>query len=262
MKSLGFCGSFLRCILTVINVLFFLVGLTIFIAASILRWSPDTIIGKISSNQAVNSILNVTVIDNVSTALLVIASFIIFLSFIGLLGVLCNSKCFLFIYEIVIIILFLAHGIALLVATFTSNTIENQFRTALNKTMDKINDPATKADELNTECTIIRGLSEIFKCCGARNRSDFINQTIALECCMKNTSIGCGDKVTSSIKENAVTLIFIPNGVILAFELVLVLMIPFFINRINKAKAEEDEDKEKLINGDRKRYAYGSRYNK
>ena len=260
--SLGICGSFLRCILTVINVLFFLIGLTIFIAAAILRWSPSTIVGKITNNQAVNSILNVTIINDVSIALLVIAGFIIFVSCIGLLGVLCNSKCFLYIYEVIIIILFLAHGIALLVATLTSTTIENQFRSALNNTMDKINNPATK-DQLDAQCKIMRALSEIFECCGATGRSDFLNQTVALDCCMNNTNASCSDKTVSSIHNNAVSLVFVPNGVILLFELILVLLIPFFISRISKASSANDEENHNLINEERRnrnkyRYNYKS----
>jgi hypothetical protein len=257
--SLGFCGSFLRCILTVINILFFLIGLTIFIAAAILRWSPSTIIGKITSNQAVNSILNVTIINDVSISLLIIAGFIIIISCIGLFGVLCNSKCFLYIYEVIIIILFLAHGIALLVATFTSSTLENQFRTALNKTMEKINDPVSK-DQLDEQCKIMRALSEIFECCGATGRSDFLNHTVALDCCMNNTNSSCSDKTVNSIRDNAVSLVFIPNGVILFFELILVLLIPFFISRINKANSTDDEENDSLINEERKRrYRYNYR---
>ena len=40
---------------------------------------------------------------------------------------------------------------------------------------------------------------------------------------------------------------FIPNGVILVFELLLILMVPFLIARISRSKERKD-DEDKLIN--------------
>lgn len=247
MGRLGCCGSFLRLSLSIVNILFLLIGLTVFIAASVLRWGSDSIIEEITKNEAIASVINISVINNVSISLLVIGGFIILLSLIGLLGVLCTNRCFLYLYEITIIILFLAHGITLIVVTLSSTSIENEFRTALNKTMDTINDPSTTEKDFEEQCAVIKGLSELFQCCGSTSRADFRNQTISYQCCINSTSIGCGEKTIDSINDNAVNLVFIPNGVILVFELLLILMVPFLIARISRSKERKD-DEDKLIN--------------
>ncbi len=259
-NNLGCCGSVLRVILMIINLLFLLIGLAVFIIASIIKWSPSLFINKITNNPAVNSILNITVLDDVSIALLVIGGFIILLSLIGLLGVCFSSKFFLILYEIIIIILFLAHGITLLVVIFSSGTFENAFKQALNNTMDTINDPATSEKDLNTECTVMNGLSEIFKCCGANSRHDFLNKTLALKCCVNGTNDGCSDRTIKVINDNAVSILFLPNGVILVFELILILLVPFFLNRIKKSQNNHLDDTEKLINDEYAKRRYGGRY--
>jgi len=64
-----------------------------------------------------------------------------------LLGALCASKFFLITYEVLLVLVFLGHGILLLVATFKSSEIENNFRKELNKTVDVINNPNSTISE-------------------------------------------------------------------------------------------------------------------
>lgn len=246
--NIGCCGSFIKLILCIINIIFLFAGLAVFILASILRWGSDSIIKEITNNEAVRSIFNISVIDGVSIALLAFGAFIILLSLIGLMGVICNSKCFLYLYEFTIILLFLGHGVSLLVVTLTSDSIEVDFKQAINNTMDNINNAThdITPDKFDDSCAIMKGLSEIFQCCGSTAKSDFIDQSLTLKCCINNTSIGCGIKTVDSIKSNAVNIVFIPSGVILGFELILILMVPILVSRLNKNKSKDE--KERLIN--------------
>lgn len=247
--SLGFCGSFIRLILGIINFLFLLIGVAVFIAAAVLRWGSDSIIEEITKNDAVVSIINVSVIDGVSVALLSIGAFIILLSIIGLMGTIFKSKFFLYVYEFTIILLFLAHGITLIVVTLVRGSVEDQFKAALNTTMDNLNNAThdVKPDKFEIECAVMKGLSDIFQCCGSNDRSDFVEPSAATQCCMNNTSIGCGPKIIGTISNNVVDIVIIPNVTILVFELILILMVPLFVSRINKSKYKKD-DRERLIN--------------
>lgn len=114
----GCFGSLIRIVLGIINTIFLLIGLAIFITAAILRWSSDSLLNKITNSEAIQSIISVSALDATTIVLLAIGGFIIALSLAGLLGVICSSRFFLVIYEIIIIILFLAHGITLLVVAF------------------------------------------------------------------------------------------------------------------------------------------------
>lgn len=115
MAKVGCCGGMIRFLLIMINSIFFLIGLTVFIVAAILRWGSNSILSKLSGDADVQSILNLSAIDAVSIALLSLGGFVIFLSLLGLAGACCANKCFLFVYEAVIVALFVTHAIILTV---------------------------------------------------------------------------------------------------------------------------------------------------
>jgi hypothetical protein len=137
-RSMGICGSFLQLTLCIFNVVLLMVGGVVFVTAAIVRWNPDIILGH-SNNDSIESILNMSSLNSISTALLTIGGFLILLGLIGLIGSMCTSKSFLVLYEFLIVVIFLVHGGVLLLGTFKSSEIENEFRKELNKTMDNIN---------------------------------------------------------------------------------------------------------------------------
>ena len=158
-SSTGCCGSLIKIILGVVNTIFLVIGLAIFITAAVLRWSSDSILNKITNSEAIQSIISVSALDATTIALLSIGAFIIILSLVGLLGVICSNRFFLVIYEIIIILLFLAHGIILIVAAFKASDIENEFRKSLNNTIDDINNPKTPNSTVVAECAALNLLS-------------------------------------------------------------------------------------------------------
>lgn len=243
MPKTGCCGSFIRVILGIVNTLFLVLGLAIFIGAAVLRWSSDSILNKITKNDDIRSIIDISALDNVSIALLVVGAFITVLSLIGLAGACCASKFFLFVYEIIIVLLFLFHAIVLIVAAFKSSDIETEFRKALNTTIADLNSPKTSKDDVTAKCKALKLISEIFECCGANGPQDFtLNTTYAIECCAnRNYLFGCSDKTISTFKSNGVNLIVIPNSVILGFEFLIILLVPFLIGRISRSRASEEE---------------------
>ena len=158
----GCFGSLIKIVLGIINTIFLLIGLAIFIIAAILRWGSDSLLNKITNNEAIQSIISVSALNAATIVLLAIGGFIMVLSLAGLLGVICSSRFFLAIYEVIIIILFLAHGITLLVVAFKASDIEIEFRKALNKTIDEINDPKTPNATVTAECGALNLLSGNF----------------------------------------------------------------------------------------------------
>jgi hypothetical protein len=117
------------------------------------------------------------------------------------------------------------------VCAFKASDIEKEFRGALNATIDELNDPSTSEDQLSVDCAALKLISEIFQCCGASGPGDFKNVTFITECCAHDDKIGCGDKTVNDIKENGVNVIIIPNVIILAFELIIIIMVPFLLGK-------------------------------
>lgn len=118
MVKTGCCGDLVRVLLIIINSIFFLIGLTVFIIAAVLRWGSSSILSKLSGDKEVETILNLSAIDAVSVALLALGGFVIIVSLLGLVGACCANKCFLFLYEAVIVALFIGHAIILSIGKF------------------------------------------------------------------------------------------------------------------------------------------------
>lgn len=235
MVKTGCCGGTIRLLLIIINTIFFIIGLAVFIVAAVLRWSSSSILQKISEDTDAKSILSWTAVDAVSIALLALGGFIILLSLFGLFGACCANKFFLFIYEIIIVALFVSHAIVLTVGAVKSGDVENEFRKLLNQTVADLNSNQTDPDKATAECRSMKLLSELFVCCGYNGASDFhYNTTYQTECCKDPNYTGCGDKIVQDIKSNGINLVVIPNFVILGFEFVIILLVPFLIGRIRR----------------------------
>lgn len=213
-------------------------GGVIFSTTAIVRWDPDLIIGH-SNDQSIESILNISALNEVSVALLSIGAFLILLGFIGLIGTMCTSRFFLVLYEILIVIIFLCHGASLLIVTFRSNDVELEFRKGLNKTIEIINSPNTTQTEFKGECDIMRAFSTVFDCCGANGPQDFVNETYVVKCCVVKDYqefVGCADKTVETVTSKGILIFLAPNATLLGVELILIIMIPFLISRIKREK--------------------------
>lgn len=105
----------------------------------------------------------------------------------------------------------------------------------LNVTIKDLNSNSTSPEKVTAECHSMRILSDIFICCGYDGPQDFVyNTTFATECCKQGTYKGCADTIVNEIKSNGINLVVIPNFVILGFEFVIILLVPFLIGRIRR----------------------------
>lgn len=232
-EGLGCCGRVFKFIFTIVNILFLLGGLVIFILAAVLKWTG--ILKKFVNIPGIEELIKFGSIGNISTAMLIIGAFIILLSLFGILGARCGIKFFLVIYEIIIVLLFLALGISLLVLVFSSSSIEKGFTEQLDKLVEKIN---TDDDPKGEQCEIMKELSELFDCCGSQSPSDF-NSTVREKCCGDyKTNEGCAPRSISVIKKNSVSYLIVPSCVILVIELFAILIVFQMIR-----KGSESSDK-------------------
>lgn len=232
--GLGCCGNMSKCLLTFINLFFFIAGLVVLIAASVLKWGNTDFWHF--EQEPLNDIVEIGKIGNVAHALLIVGSITTVFGFLGLCGARCLSKIFLIFYELVVVVLFLVHFVIIMALLLASAGIELEYRKELNSTVGHIN--SESGQEFEKYCQGMKAMSTLFHCCGANGPSDFTNSTVALECCHTDATgkvlyeEGCADKTVNLIRKNALNFLVKPSGVILGIELFAIIMVAFLIGRI------------------------------
>lgn len=228
---MGCCKSLFSFLLGLVNVIFMLIGIALVATTSVLKWAN---IGKLKEITGMQNIIDLASIDAITIALICIGALIILISFIGLMGVCCSNRVFLVIYEIIVIILFLLHLAALITLLVMSNTVEKEYRKALNQTVADINNPSTSQSEIQLKCNLMTNISGIFQCCGANSINDFPNPSY--KCCKPEyyTAKGCADLSVDAIKKYSIYLLVIPTAVILFIELISIIGVPFLIASISR----------------------------
>jgi hypothetical protein len=243
MKTLdGGCSQMYRYVLVFFNVIIFIMGLLICILAAVLKWGKLDVFSEIDKIGG-GEVLGLAKIDTVVILVLVLGLFALLLSLIGLLGLCYLNKFLLYVYEVVVLLLFLTHGIGLLVALFARGSIEDIFNKELTKIVDNYINPNTTKQ---LYCDEMKTLAELFKCCGSKSPSTLKSQTIIDNCCVQSdksivfkvndttSTYGCTNNVVNKLEANAKSYIFIPSGIILVVELVVVVVTPLMIGDIRK----------------------------
>jgi hypothetical protein len=236
------CSQLYRYILVFFNVIIFIMGLLICILAAVLKWGK---LGDFSEIDKLGGgeILGLAKINTITILILVVGVFALLLSLVGLLGLCYLNKFFLYVYEIVVLLLFLVHGIGLLVALFAKDSIVDLFNKELTSIVDKYTNATTTKD---VYCDEMKTLAELFKCCGSQSPSTLKNQTNIDTCCAQSDKsivfsvtdtspkYGCVNNVADKLIDNAKSYILIPSGVILVVELIVIVVTPLMIGDIRK----------------------------
>jgi small-conductance mechanosensitive channel len=228
----GCCSKFYKNILLSFNILIFLVGLAVFIFAAILKWDP-----KLLNIQELEKLTKLTQIESITIFFLVLGAFIILVSLIGLLGFRFLNKFLLYVYEVIIIMLFLSHAIALLVLVFDRSTIEKEITKSIDKVVDDLN-AYPNATNYMDQCDVMLGLSVTFSCCGKDGPNDFNSTSTVKSCCdgkTTNATIGCNTKIIEIITDKPLYYLIVPSCAVLGVELIVIIFTPFIIKNIIKS---------------------------
>jgi hypothetical protein len=231
------CSRFYRNLLIAFNIFILIIGIVITILASLLKYSEK--FKSLINLKELTEVVNVAQINAITLLFLIIGIFAIILSIVGLLGLWCLNRVLLIAYEIVILLMFLTHGIGLLVLIFDRGSIENQFKKAMGTLVVTLNTNETSTNIYKTDCDTMLALSDIFKCCGDKAPSDFKYNTTIHDCCGKDTTPithGCSQKVIDTLTKNAINYLIIPSCSILAVELIVIIVTPLIMRDIRSLK--------------------------
>ncbi len=173
------------------------------------------------------NISNLASLDSVLIALLCFGFFIIIVSIIGFVAIKSLNRLSLVIYEILVLLLFLAHlgtFIALLVLT---PKLEEDFKNTLNSEVDKINNNGTSSED---KYNLLYNISGIFDCCGANGPNDFQSEEAKNKSCQSTTTTkGCSIALIEFYNRYSLSYIIIPNSVILFFEILAFIFTIYFL---------------------------------
>lgn len=226
----GFFANFYKCILLFFNTLILILGLLVFILAAILKWDK-----KLLNIKELEEIVNLGKIDSITIFFLIIGAVAIVISLIGIVGLCCLNKFLLYVYEVIVLLLFLSHAIALLVLVFGRSSIEKSINEEIKNVVDRLNTNASSFDEA---CQTMKGLSNLFHCCGNKNVSDFDKPYIIQDCCQDSNSTsnadGCSDKINDFLEDKSISYLIIPSCVILGVELIVIIFTPFIIRHVKR----------------------------
>jgi hypothetical protein len=245
-KNTGCFGSFIRIVLSLINIVFLLFNLGIFLFAVELKRADTSEL----SDEKIGSVFAM-IIEILSLVMFILGPFMVALSYLGLIGACCANRFFLVLYEIVLVVLFLSHGILLIIGGAKSPEVEREFRDSLVTIVEKIKHSRSPRDE----CVVFFLVSKLFTCCGAGSPADF-NKTQSATCCIQPMPVyGCSERAVSMVKHN---IIIVPSSIILSLEFILILAVPFLIGRItssssssssaSQGRRNELEEEHRMIN--------------
>jgi hypothetical protein len=242
-KSTGCCGSLFRLLLIIINLIVFIFGGAILGLGIGLKYVPQ--LTKLLDIPSVNDILNPLFIFLVS-----FGSFLLLVSLFGLIGSCCGNRCFLVLYDIVIGTLLIIHIILFIVAIVFAGSAKTELRNLLDESVNSVltnyNNlnisslppnlvPANVTDEIKENCKYYTIVTEVLSCCEF-NSSYAI---LAENCCAKNSSKTCVDTVFEPIDQYTDLLIYLPNGLTLAFEFFIFIAVIYIIVKLGKHKKDK-----------------------
>ena len=104
-----------------------------FTIAGVLQWSDGSIFNKL--NDETGGHIDLTVLSDISIALLCLGGAILVVSIVGLIGSCCANRFFLIIYEVVLILLFIAHLVVVIIVAVEAPAIETEFKKQLNNSV-------------------------------------------------------------------------------------------------------------------------------
>lgn len=164
---------------------------------------------------------------------MILSAIIMFFSMIGIYGTNRLEKIFLVSYNIIVLVLFLVHFILLLVLLYGYPSFQDHYKEGLNETITNLNN----YKEFEVNCGLMKGFSAVFECCGSKGPMDFVNASVAIDCCEEDPGTGrtyqdgCGKKASKEFS-TALNCLLIPSVFILLLELIVLTMVPFLIGRV------------------------------
>lgn len=218
------CARFLRILVFLIDVLLLLVGLgyiavgVVLKQESIFRFAGEDTASKLIASW-----------DSLSTFFVVIGAFLFVASVVGVLCVCCSNRVVLVVYEVVALLLFLAH-----LATFIYfatrrdqfekdvDKIVQDLRQKITDSLPVIPDGLTAEQRPDIDCQGYNELSSRLECC------DLTQEELGVigHCCPVKNSKTCSKAIANLAYD---FIVILPNSVLIGLEFIVIVSMVFLI---------------------------------
>ena len=236
-KNSGCCGSVIRVILSIINVVFILFGTALLTVGILLKTTRifDPYLGSINQNASPDLI---KYLDYFYYGLIGFGAIVGCISLLGLVSMLVVKRPLLIIYAVLVTTIFIIHlavFIAVLILTSTATSAAKSLVSSLTAPLViAINQIVSNSSlsysvsqsDMNSACSIYKTVAGFLNCC------DF-NETRSVQACCSSMGDGnCSDVVYSLLNKYNIYAVDIPNGVVLVFEFAVIAGIVYVLVKI------------------------------
>ncbi|XP_061163805.1 tetraspanin-9-like [Saccostrea echinata] len=209
---MGACKGCSQFFLTIVNIVFSLIGITLLVVGSVVRWGDDfmnnilqdsysrlaSALKDAGADANLNDFNIADFVGDATLAFIILGAFFFVLGILGCVGACCQVKCMLVVYVVFLVILLLVE-ITFIILIFAVRSevdswIKKPFKKAIKEEYKGIHSKESISIAINF-------VSVEFECCGVDNYSDFnsstlwrnetVNETnplIPVICCKNRTS--------------------------------------------------------------------------
>jgi hypothetical protein len=249
-KSTGCLGTAIRIFLAALNIIFILIGLGVLVLGLILKFTTllTSYVKQLKTLGVPESAL--AYLDYVYIGLMVLGGVVLLISVIGLVAACSGIRFFLVLYDLIVLVIFLAHVAAfiyvIIVAPQAQTVLKGVMSTMLTPLVSQLNSTASynlSQSDLSGYCQPYAVLSGLLKCC------DFTSGNLTAACCPSSYSGGCADTFHTLMTTYVVYVVHLPNGVLVAFELAIFIAVLFVLIKkwkwVNEQKGGPAQQKKK-----------------
>jgi len=179
----------------------------------------------------------VLLIDEVWFSFIALSLLLVFLGVIGTYGVTKGHDGIkpLKAYICLFIVIFIVHNVFLNYTGFRSYEVETRIKENIHIMAEKAEKFSKEnQNQFNTSCIAIKSLSAMLQCCDIKG-----------ECCARNTSGSCSEKVIDIVKTRIEVVIIV--GMLLTGEFLIILMGSFMLGNALKSR---DYNKDDMVRSD------------
>lgn len=230
----GTIGNFIRVILVLENVFFFLFGIFLLILSAAIKGNKISFINDFIQVANRTSIFDLDKIPVITTYTLIIAIVLLAISAYGLFSLFVKKRIFIAVYGLLAVLLFSVQNGIIMYVIMKFSTSEITYTVKLNKLVESINQSNLTLDDSN-DCASFLILSRVLKCCGSMGPSDFTSLIVREKCCHDQTyKDGCSRKAFDILRTNGLFYVIIPYVVVCFLDLLSIVSIVVFYYKNNK----------------------------
>jgi len=175
--ELGCCGCLLRILLGLINLLILGIGIALVVLGSLFKWS--NVFDFIKKFEGLENFISVNTLDTTVIVIIVIGAVLTVVALVGFIATATLNRLFLGLYELFLIVIFLANLGALIALLVLRPKFEETIKTEFDKVVDKIINASSygiESNQLDIAYKALKAISQTFQCCG--------------KICLKNILVG------------------------------------------------------------------------